>query len=363
MKIVKIKVNLKERSYPIVIGKNILGKANSFLKDAKISGDAIVITNKFLKNKYGSLIKKSFKASGLRFEFLLIPDTEKAKSSLELLRLIKRISDLDENKKLFIVAFGGGVIGDLGGFAASIYKRGVPFVQIPTTLLAQIDSSIGGKTAIDLDVAKNQIGTFYQPRLVLSDVSVLASLDRRQISSGLAEAIKYSIIKDAGLFSYIQRNYKKILSADPDSLFYLVKRCSLIKSKIVSLDEKETKDLRILLNFGHTIGHSIEASGNYKSYNHGEAVAIGMLGASFISRQLDFLGEGSFKRIQDLILKVGLPARIKKINANRLFKAYLRDKKFIGKTNRFVLVRSIGNCFVKDNVPFEVVKAAVENLR
>ena len=273
----KITVRLKEREHQIIIDDNILSRAGELIRRLKIGDHAFIITNPTIKRIFEKKLKLSLAKQSISTKIKVIADSEKSKSMPVAVSLIKDIADYDINKKIFIVALGGGVIGDLAGFPASIYKRGIPYVQIPTTLLAQIDSSIGGKTAVDLKQAKNLIGAFYQPRLIISDLSCLNTLGMRDIRSGLAEAIKYGIIKDKSLFSYIQRNYKHLINRKTKYLEPLIFRCSKIKSEIVQKDEKEKKQIRTVLNFGHTIGHAIEAASGYRGYNHGEAVAIGMI--------------------------------------------------------------------------------------
>jgi 3-dehydroquinate synthase len=226
-------------------------------------------------------------------------------------------------------------------------------------LLAQVDSSIGGKTAVDLSQGKNLVGTFYQPKLVFSDVALLKTLNLRQVKTGLAEIIKYGIIKDPQLFNYLEKNYKEILALKSSVLEFIVSRCSDIKAKIIQQDEREEKGIRTILNFGHTIGHAIEASGNYKRYNHGEAVALGMLVASDISNLLGLLDIKTAQRIENLIEKAGLPTEIKRITFSDIIKAHYRDKKFIGRKNRFVLIKDIGETELTENIPLQIIKAAL----
>jgi 3-dehydroquinate synthase len=252
------------------------------------------------------------------------------------------------------------VIGDLGGFVASIYKRGIPYIQIPTTLLAQVDSSIGGKTAVDLSEGKNLVGAFYQPRLVFSDVKFIASLDERQMRSGLAEVIKYAAIKDRKLFGYLELNYKNILRRKISALEHIVQCCSAIKAGIVSVDEREERGLRTMLNFGHTVGHAIEAAARYKGYTHGEAIALGMLVACDISNRLDYLNTASCARIESLICNSGLPVKVRGVVMRDIISAHYRDKKFIGSRNRFVLLEAIGRAKIVQNVPLKVITASLK---
>jgi len=355
-----LKLNLKKCPYNIIIGSNILNHLSKYIRKLNIGTDTYVITNAFIKNKYGELLNKALKRLGFTVRFRIVPDTEKSKSIEIATSVITDITHYDKKKKEFIVAFGGGVIGDLAGFIASIYKRGVPYIQVPTTLLAQADSSIGGKTAVDLNHGKNLVGAFYQPRLVFSDVGILRTLDKRQIRSGLAEVIKYGVIKDAELFVYLEKNYRGILDLSMSALEFIVMRCSKTKAKIVQHDEREEKGIRTILNFGHTIGHAIEAAARFKGYNHGEAVALGMLVASDISKKLNLINTATAQRIEKLIGAVGLPTKIERISLDDIIKIYYHDKKFIGSQNKFVLIKSIGKTKIVKNIPLRIIRVALK---
>lgn len=356
----RIRVNLKKSSYDIIIGSNILPHLGRHIRGLGIGSDAYVITNAFIRRKYGRPLSASLKNSGITVRFRIVPDTEKSKSIGTATSVIKDITQYDKKRKIFIVAFGGGVIGDLAGFVASIYKRGVPYVQVPTTLLAQVDSSIGGKTAVDLSQGKNLVGAFYQPRLVYSDVSILRSLDSRQIKSGLAEVIKYGAIKDAALFHYLEEKYRDIIQLKLSALEYIVIRSSRIKAGIVGQDEREEKGIRTILNFGHTIGHAIEAAAGYKEYNHGEAIALGMAVACGIGRESGVTGPLAAQRIEKLISQAGLPDKIKKVSSADIIKIHYRDKKFSGSVNKFVLIEYIGKAKVVKGVPLGIIRKALK---
>ena len=355
-----LKINLKKCSHNIIIGSNILNLLGKYIRKLNIGHDAYVITNAFIKNKYGELLNKTLKKSYFTVRFKIVPDSEKSKSIEVATSIIKDITHYDKKREIFIVAFGGGVIGDLAGFTASIYKRGVPYIQVPTTLLAQVDSSIGGKTAVDLNQGKNLVGAFYQPRLVFSDVSILRTLDARQIQSALAEVIKYGIIKDAEFFAYLEKNYRDILDLKVSALEFIVIRCSRIKAEIVQQDEREEKGIRTILNFGHTIGHAIEAAARYRGYNHGEAVALGMLVASDISKELNLINSATAQRIENLISAIGLPTKIKKISLTDIIKMHYHDKKFVGSQNKFVLIKGIGKTKVVKNIPLKIIRQVLE---
>ena len=353
----KIRVHLKERSYDILIGRGLLKDSGKLIKRLDIGSDAVCITNSGLLNLYKSPIERSFKKAGLTVRFELIPDSEKAKSARCAFDLTGRISAYDKSKKLFIVTLGGGVVGDLGGFVAAIYKRGVPYVQIPTTLLAQVESAIGGKVAIDLPCAKNLVGAFYQPKQVISDTSLLKTLPARQLKSGLGEVVKYGIIKDAGLFSFIEKNYKSILRQDGKALEYIIGTASRIKADIVRKDEFDRTDKRAILNYGHTMGHAIETASGYSGkYTHGEAIAIGMVIASKISLRLGIISIEDAFRIAALIKRLGLPTRPEELDFKAIYDAHLHDKKFIHGKNRFVLPVKIGRVRIVENVPDAIIR-------
>lgn len=357
----KITVNLKKRTYNIIIGPQTLKSAGKYLSDLAIGDFAYIISNPLIYKKYGLQIEKILKKHGFDLKKRLVPDSEKSKSFEVAGSIIRDMAVSARKRRVFVIALGGGVIGDMAGFVASIYKRGVPYIQIPTTLLAQVDSSIGGKTAVDLSVGKNLVGSFYQPVLVLTDPVLLKTLPSRQIKSGLAEIIKYACIKNRRLFTYLQDNMEKILELDLKALEFIIASCCRIKAEIVSYDERETKSFRTILNFGHTLGHAIETAGNYKAYNHGEAVALGMLLAADISEKLSLTGKSTVKRIESLIKRAGLPDKLMKIPLNKVISAHYHDKKFIGSKNRFVLISKIGKTLIKENIPIEVIKETIQN--
>jgi 3-dehydroquinate synthase len=354
-----VTVNLGKRSYKIVIGRGIFDQLGTYLKKLDIGTDAFIISNAFLKNKYGVKLVQVLSDSGFNCHFKLVADSEKAKSMETASRVIKALAKFDQKKKVFIIAFGGGVVGDLAGFVASVYRRGISYLQIPTTLLAQVDSAIGGKTAVDLDSGKNLVGAFYQPRLVFSEINFLKSLNTLQLRSGLAEVIKYAVICDRKLFGLLENKYQKVLQRDPATLEIIVNACSRIKAGIVAQDEKETLGLRSILNFGHTIGHAIEAAGGYRGYNHGQAVSLGMLVAVDLSKRLGLIDTDSVSRIRNLIKLYGLPVRIKGLPAARIIRLHYHDKKFSGKENKFVLIGGIGKPRIVRRIKLDLIQAAI----
>ena len=358
----KIRVNLGKRSYDIIIGKLILKKLAEYLLKLNIGSDAYIITNALLKNKYGGILSKVLSKAGFSCRFKIVTDSEKSKSLESAGYVIKDLAKFDHKRKVFIIAFGGGVVGDLAGFVASVYKRGIAYVQIPTTLLAQVDSAIGGKTAVDLDLGKNLVGAFYQPRLVFSEIDFLKTLDKRQITSGMAEVIKYAIIKDNNLFCYLENKHKDVFKSSAVVLEKIISSCSSIKAAIASRDEKEISGLRTILNFGHTIGHAIESACGYKGYNHGEAVGLGMVVATDLSRKFGLIDKRLALRIESLIKLYGLPVKLKGVPIDKIIDAYYHDKKFTGRQNKLVLICGIGKPKIVCNVGLDLIKEAINRI-
>ena len=360
----KIRVRLKNRSYDIIIGRGVLNRLGLIVKKLNLGRNAVIITNTTVSKLYGKKIEKILKSAGLGVLTLAVPDSEKSKSLETASVILEKLSAYDRNKKIFIIAFGGGVVGDLAGFVAAVYKRGVPYIQVPTTLLAQVDSAIGGKTAVDLPIAKNLVGAIYQPRLVLSDTALLKTLPKRQMQNGLAEIIKYGAIEDASLFSFIGKNIRKLLSYDMRSLEYVIERSSAIKTGFVEKDEFDRTGYRALLNYGHTIGHAIEASSGYsRRYTHGEAIAIGMMAASDISSRIGVLKDGRYvQNLRRLILACGLPVKAKGLKARDIYESHMRDKKFTNARNRFVLPVGPGRVKVVEGVSDIAVRQAISGI-
>lgn len=354
-----VRVHLRQRSYDIIVGKNILSRIGKTVRSLCIGDHAIVITNRMIHKLYGGVLEKSLRAQGISVHFIEVFDSEKSKSARTAFDVIQKIVSLNIAKRPFIIAFGGGVVGDLAGFVAAIYKRGVAYIQVPTTFLAQIDSAIGGKVAVDLPVAKNLVGAFYQPKLVFSDVSLLKTLNARQIRNGLAEAIKYGVIKDQKLFYKICRYFKEILSKDLQYIYFIVLQCSRIKADIVGADEREEKGLRTILNFGHTVGHAVEAAGSYDRWQHGEAISLGMRVAALIATQRKIFPKKNAQELEHLLDRVGLPKQINFVKFSKLMKAIGHDKKNISGKNRFVLPVKIGCVKVVTGIPEDEIRCAV----
>jgi 3-dehydroquinate synthase len=263
-------------------------------------------------------------------------------------------------KKVFVVNLGGGVVGDLGGFVAATYNRGINYVQIPTTLLAFVDCGIGGKVGINFNGAKNIIGAFHQPSLVFADLSFLETLSKRELRSGLAEVVKYGVIQSPKLFEFVEKNVDKIFSLDKAVIQEIAVESYSIKADIVARDEFDRKGIRARLNFGHTIGHAVESASRY-AYRHGESVSIGMVCANDIAVMRGLLSNGDAARVENLLVKIGLPVRMKNHNLSEILEFFWRDKKFVNGKNKFVLASQIGKTRIVDDVPMRVVERAIRN--
>lgn len=364
------KVRLKlhhgeDRSYDIDIGLNILDKIGNFVKNLNIGKDIFIITDRKVEKLYAQQVIKNFRAAGFsNIGKFIISDGEQSKTLDTVKEIYEKVYDFDkyQDKKIVIVTLGGGVVGDMGGFIAQTYRRGINYIQIPTTLLGQVDCGFGGKVGVNLKEAKNLIGGFWQPRLVYMDLSVLKTLDLRELRSGLAEVIKYGVIKDPHLFKYIEERIGQILHYDLNCLNHIILTCVKIKAKIAQSDERDEKDIRIILNFGHTVGHAIEAASNYKIYKHGEAISIGMLCAGEISCRLGLLGNKDFLRLDNLIENAGLPNKIKKCSLPDIMKSMMHDKKFVGGINRFVLPIKIGKVKIIDGIEESLIKEVIRKM-
>jgi 3-dehydroquinate synthase len=350
-----VPVALGERSYNIRIGAGLLDKAGERLKRLGLEGSGIMVTDRTVNGLYGDRALSSLKEAGFNAGTYILPSGERHKNLGRIGNIYSRMLELGLGRDSFVLSLGGGVVGDTAGFAAATYMRGVNFIQVPTTLLAQVDASAGGKVGVNLPQGKNLIGSFYQPRCVLIDPTVLRTLDRRDFYSGFAEVIKHAVIRDSGYFSYLEENRDKALSVDPD------KRSCEIKAEIVSRDETEKK-LRMILNFGHTIGHAIESATSYKKYKHGEAVAAGMACACSISVLMGYLNQAEKQRIDALLASYNLPFGLEGVSADKIAGCLFRDKKVRGGRVQFVLLRKIGEVFITDEVPEKIVLAAITEL-
>lgn len=346
----KIMVDVGNNSYDIIIGKGILDDLGNYLLEKHKVCRCVIVTNPTIDKLYGSIVEKSLTDSGFVVKTLLVPDSETSKSLEIAQSLYEKLIDFNMDRESCIIALGGGVIGDLAGFIAATYMRGISIVQVPTTLLAQVDSAIGGKTAVDLSSGKNLIGAFHQPVLVLTDVETLKTLPENDFRSGLGEVIKYGIIADEKLFELVEGNIHQIFSKNVDILNEIVTTCSKIKAKIVSEDEKE-KGIRAILNFGHTLGHALETITNYKGYSHGEAVAVGMFFSSFLSLKLETITQNDFDRIKKILQNANLPICFKEPHKeNDLIAVMQHDKKVKKDKILFILPKKIGEVYITDSI-------------
>jgi 3-dehydroquinate synthase len=344
-----INVALGADSYEIRVGRGLLPEVGGWLKKMGFSGQAVIIADKTVSGLYGGIAKKSLSAAGFDVTVLEMPPGEAQKTLQGAGRLYSALNAARAERRTPILALGGGVTGDLAGFVAATYRRGVPYVQLPTTLLAMVDSSIGGKTAVDHGRLKNVIGAFYQPRLVAADIDTLKTLPAVEFSNGMAEVIKMAAIISAPLLSYLEKNIAKAVALDTSVLEHIVVENARLKAGIVARDEKETGDERIILNYGHTIGHAVEAVSGF-ALKHGQAVAIGMVVENEISRRLGFLNGSVAARIEKFVKAAGLPTRIPALDKKKIMRAIQQDKKVRGGKIRFALLKSVGEVFIADNV-------------
>ncbi|MFO0752817.1 MAG: 3-dehydroquinate synthase [Thermodesulfovibrionales bacterium] len=358
----KVRVELGERSYDIIIGRGILPGTGESLSAFGFSPRAAVVSNPAVFSLYGPAVMESLQRAGFECCEVLIPDGEEYKDffwSYHILTCLLK-NRLDRNS--CVIALGGGVIGDITGFAASLYMRGLHFVQIPTTLLAQVDSSVGGKTGVNHPRGKNMIGSFYQPRLVRVDLDTLKTLPGREFLSGIAEVIKYGVIRDSALFDFMERNRDAVRGLETDALAYIVGRSCAIKAEVVSRDERES-GLRAILNFGHTVGHAVETGTGYSRYLHGEAVAIGMQCAARLAVSLGMLDASQADRIEALLEAYGLPSRLPgDLNRDALLSHMLIDKKAVAGEIRFVLPERIGQVRMYTSTGPEELRKALASL-
>ncbi len=347
-------VALGARSYPIHIGRGILADAGALLAPRLPAGRTVIVSNPVVAAHWLAPLRKSLIAAGIASEGILIPDGEIHKTLATLDDVLTRLLEIKAERSTTVLALGGGVVGDIAGFAAAVYQRGMPFVQVPTTLLAQVDSSVGGKTGINHPLGKNMIGAFYQPRAVLIDTDCLSTLPARELAAGLAEVIKYGAIRDAGFFAWLEDNMDRLLARDTAALTHAIAESCRIKSEIVAADELETGD-RALLNFGHTFGHAIEAGLGYGEWLHGEAVAAGMAMAAALSARLGAIAAADVERLRTLLRRAALPVDPPRLSSDRYLALMSRDKKVSAGTIRFVLLDAIGAARVRADVPASVL--------
>ena len=352
-----IQVSLKDSPYDVLIGEAILTRAGELASKAVKPCLCAVITDDVVGPLHASTLLDSLKLAGFTPHLVTIPSGESSKSMAVAARICDQLIGLGLDRKSMLFALGGGVVGDLAGFVASIHFRGIPVIQVPTTVVAQVDSAIGGKTGVNSPLGKNLIGSFHQPKLVIADTLLLTTLPANTFREGLSEVVKHAVIADADLLSQLPPDQGSDLST-------LIARNVAIKAHVVAEAEFETKGLRALLNFGHTIGHAVESVAGYGAYSHGEAVAIGMIAALHLSVGLVGLPLDQAQRVESVITDCGLPTTIPvSLGTADLLAALGRDKKFDRGAIRFVLTSSLGSAFVSNQVSLEDVTAAIERLR
>jgi 3-dehydroquinate synthase len=354
----EIKVKSQRGAYEILIGKALLEKTGALLKETGLTGKAMIVVQQPAAALYLKKVTASLQAKKIEVHTHTIADGEAAKSEGELFRIFRALCDKDFERRDTLIALGGGVTGDLTGFAAASYMRGVPFVNIPTTLLAQVDSSIGGKTGINLREGKNLVGAFYPPKLVISDVSTLKTLPERELHASLAEVVKYGVIRDAKLFRFLETHADSILSKDPAALEKIVIASAAIKAGVVSRDEHETKGERMILNFGHTFGHGFEQALYYSKLLHGEAVSIGMVSAAQLAVHLKLFPKAQLERLTAVLHRLRLPVSLSGLDVDleSVLSAMNRDKKKKSGKLRFVLPVEIGKVIIRDDIPLGMVQ-------
>ena len=351
-----LQVDVGHSRYPIAIGPGLL--TNSELLDAHIRGrDLLIVTNSIVARLY--LAKLTDSLTGRRVAECILPDGEQHKTLQTAGWVFDALVAKKMNRDATVLALGGGVVGDVAGFAAASYQRGVGYVQIPTTLLAQVDSSVGGKTGVNHPGGKNLIGAFYQPQSVIADIDTLSTLPDREFRAGLAEIIKYGCVWDPLLFDWLDKHIPDLLARDADALIYAIARSCEIKATVVSKDERE-QNLRAILNFGHTFGHAIEAATGYDTYLHGEAVGLGMLMAADLSQRLGLIESETKARVQDILTRSGLPTEVPRIGAAKGKELMQMDKKVLAGAVRLVLLKKLGRAILTADYPQSALDATLE---
>ena len=349
-------------SYPVIAGWGVLDELGDRLTDLGIGGPVYIITDTNVMNPYGRQAQRALQRRGIAAHCFIIPAGEPSKTNQSAQAIYQWLVGLRAERGHAIIAVGGGVVGDLAGFVAATFLRGVPLVQVPTSMAAMVDASIGGKVAVNLPQGKNLVGAFYQPRAVLADVQALATLGKRELSEGWAEAIKHGLILDPNLVDVFEEHAEALLAVEPEIATEVIRRSMAIKADIVSQDERETLGIRILLNYGHTIGHALESSTEYGRFMHGEGVAIGMVGAARLAHQLGMIPQELVERQRALLERFNLPIRASGVAVEDIRRAMALDKKTVGGSNRWVLLAGIGQAVVRRDVPVELVDETVREL-
>lgn len=351
---VSIRVPLGERGYTIWLDRSYR-RLPMVLKHGGLPPTGWIVSHPSLLRRFGADLTSVLRRAGWQLKTIEVPESERAKSLMVAERVIRRLARQATMRAPVLLALGGGVVGDLTGFVAAVFRRGIPYVHLPTTLLAQVDSAIGGKVGVDLPMAKNLVGAFYQPRAVFANLAVLTTLPIRQQRSGLSEVVKYGMIADPILFRLLEDQPEACLRADPRLMEVLVQRCCRIKARLVARDERDTRGLRMRLNFGHTVGHALEAATRYRRFTHGEAIAIGMAYASRLSVELGLLRASHHDRLLALLGRLGLPVRTQAVAVAEIRRTVRYDKKFTRGRMRWVLPTAIGRVIVTERVPERLV--------
>ena len=349
-------------SYPVIAGWGVIDRLGESLLELGVEGPVYIITDGNVMQPYGRAAQWALQRSGIAAHCFIIPPGEPSKS-FELAQAIYQwLVGLKAERGQAIIAVGGGVVGDLAGFVAATFLRGVPFIQVPTSMAAMVDASIGGKVAVNLPQAKNLVGAFYQPQAVLADVQALSTLDQRALSEGWAEAIKHGLILDANLVDLFEEHAEALMAVEPEISAEVIRRSMAIKADVVSRDERETLGIRILLNYGHTIGHALESTTEYGRFMHGEGVAIGMMGAARMGQQMGMISQALVDRQRNLLERFNLPTRAAGIPIDDIRQAMSLDKKVQSGTNRWVMLEDVGQALVRQDVPWELVEETLIEL-
>ena len=357
-----VTVDLGERSYPVHIGHGMLPAFARACSTHRLPEHLALLTDSNVARLHLKPLLLGFRRARYRVCPIIIPPGEGQKSLRRAGAICTALLEEGLGRESAVIALGGGVIGDLGGFVAAMYLRGIPVVQIPTTLLSQVDSSIGGKTGVNLPLGKNLIGAFHQPRFVWSDVALLRTLPSREVTSGLGEVVKYAILGGPPLFDDLETNVERLLRLEEETVLRFVTLCATQKADLVARDEREEQGLRTALNLGHTIGHALEAAGGFRLWKHGEAVMLGLVAESFIARSLGHLDEANLRRICALVRRLAVPARLDRVRMPDILLAMGHDKKKTGKTVRFVLPTRIGGFMPAENVPAALIRESIRRI-
>lgn len=356
-----LRVDLGERSYDILISTDWLNELGKTLKAIIPNEKILIVTDEKVGYLYGDKALESMRSEDFRAELLVLPQGEGNKILPTVDRIYNFLVEYNFSRGCTLIALGGGVVGDITGFAAATFMRGVNYIQVPTSLMAMVDSSVGGKTGVNHPLGKNLIGAFYQPKLVFTDTALLKTLAQEEFRSGVAEVIKYGIIRDAQFFELIEDKMESLVTRDMESLCPIIRRCCEIKAEVVSADERES-GLRAILNFGHTVGHALEALTNYHKYRHGEAVAIGMLAAAQIAIKMKMFGEMETQRLWQAINRAELPYRFSGLDPEDIVDRMKKDKKVRTDKIRFVLASRIGETVIRDDIPDQIVMDVLKNM-